>query len=152
MTTVLTYGTFDMFHVGHLEILQRLRAMGDRLVVGVSTDEFNSSKGKTSVFPFEQRSAIVAALRCVDEVFPEERWEQKTSDIDQYDVSILGMGEDWAGKFDDLSSQCQVVYLPRTPGVSTSEVKAWLAPFGRDEAQRLRQAVDVVTRILDGLD
>lgn len=123
MTRVITYGTFDLFHYGHLRILERAKALGDYLVVAVSTDEFNAVKGKRCVYPYEHRAQIVAAIRYVDLVIPERNWEQKASDIRTYQINILVMGSDWEGKFDDLSTLCQVVYLPRTPGISSTEIK-----------------------------
>ncbi len=123
MKTVITYGTFDLFHVGHLKLLERARALGDRLVVGVSTDAFNEGKGKRTVIPYADRAAIVRAIRCVDEVIPEESWEQKPADIRRLGVTTFVMGDDWRGKFDDLKSLCDVVYLPRTSMVSTTSIK-----------------------------
>lgn len=122
-TVVITYGTFDMFHIGHLRLLQRLKKLGDKLIVAVSTDEFNAIKGKTTVIPFVDRVEIVKNIRCVDEVIAEDNWEQKVSDIQKYHVSIFAMGNDWEGKFDYLSEWCDVVYLPRTEGISTSYLK-----------------------------
>jgi glycerol-3-phosphate cytidylyltransferase len=120
---VITFGTFDVFHVGHLRILERARVLGDHLVVGVSTDSFNESKkGRPPVYPQEERAEIVAALRCVDEVFFEESLELKAEYIRQYDVDVLVMGDDWQGRFDEFGSLCEVVYLPRTPAISTTEV------------------------------
>ena len=127
--TVLTYGTFDLFHIGHLNILKRLREYGDRLIVGVSTDEFNAIKGKKPVVPFEQRLEIVQSIRYVDLAIPEDRWAQKREDIATYDVDILGMGADWEGKFDDLADVVELVYLPRTDGISTTEMKRVLSAF-----------------------
>lgn len=127
MKRVITYGTFDLFHIGHLNILERLRALGDYLVVGISTDEFNAQKGKQCVVSYAERAAIVSALRCVDEVIPEERWEQKADDVSRLKIDIFGMGSDWQGKFDDLSKYCQVVYLPRTEGVSTTELRTTIS-------------------------
>lgn len=123
MTTVITYGTFDLFHIGHLNVLERLRALGDRLVVAVSTDEFNAEKGKNACFSFEERRRIVAGLRCVDLVIPENNWDQKVSDVKAHNVDIFGMGDDWVGKFDFLKPHCQVIYLPRTPAVSSTSIK-----------------------------
>lgn len=121
---VLTYGTFDIFHIGHLRLLERLRALGDHLTVGVSTDAFNALKGKNSLVSFEDRVALVAACRHVDAVIPEEHWEQKRIDIERLGIDIFGMGDDWSGHFDDLQDLCRVVYLPRTAGVSSSSLKA----------------------------
>ncbi len=123
MKTVITYGTFDLFHVGHLKLLERARALGDRLVVGVSTDAFNEGKGKRTVIPYADRAAIVRAIRCVDDVIPEESWEQKPDDIRRLGVTTFVMGDDWRGKFDDLKKLCEVVYLPRTSMVSTTSIK-----------------------------
>lgn len=122
--TVLTYGTFDMFHVGHVRLIQRLGEIADRLIVGVSTDEFNLQKGKRAIFTYPYRSEIVTSLKGVDLVIPEETWEQKGEDIKRHDVDLLVMGEDWAGKFDHLATLCEVRYLPRTRNVSTTSIKA----------------------------
>ena len=130
--TILTYGTFDLFHVGHLRLLERLTAMGDRLVVAVSTDAFNAEKGKSSLIPYEDRAAIVGALACVDEVIPEESWDQKERDVREVGADVLAMGDDWQGKFDYLSHLCEVVYLPRTEGVSTTTIKGQLVPRSTD--------------------
>ena len=123
MRTILTYGTFDLFHIGHLRILQRLRALGDRLVVGCSTDCFNELKGKKTVVRFEDRLEILQSCRYVDFAFPESSWGQKRSDIVKYCVDVFGMGDDWTGKFNDLADLCVVIYLPRTPAISTTELK-----------------------------
>lgn len=127
MATVLTYGTFDLFHIGHLRILQRAKALAGedgKLIVAVSTDEFNwNSKQKKCTIPYAERAEIVAALRCVDRVIPEECWEQKSSDVEKYDIDVFVMGSDWEGKFDFLKSQCEVVYLPRTEGISSTKIK-----------------------------
>ena len=131
MITAITYGTFDLFHIGHLRILQRSREMCDRLVVGVSTDEFNEVKGKRTAVPFADRAEIVAALRVVDEVFAEQTWEQKPDDIRRYQADLLVMGDDWAGRFDDLRELCRVSYLPRTPGVSTTDLRGHVAELAR---------------------
>lgn len=123
MRVVLTYGTFDLFHIGHVRLLKRLRQLGDKLVVGLSTDEFNSLKGKQTVMTYEQRKEILLSCRYVDEVFEESSWEQKREDIQREDASIFAMGDDWAGRFDDLQDITEVVYLPRTEDISTTEVK-----------------------------
>ena len=123
MAVGITYGTFDLFHIGHLRIIERARALCDRLVVAVSTDEFNSVKGKRTAVPYADRAEIVAALRCVDMVIPEESWDQKPGDIKRHGVDVLVMGDDWRGTFDGLQSLCEVVYLPRTPGISTTELR-----------------------------
>lgn len=125
--TVLTYGTFDLFHVGHVRLLRRIADLGDRLIVGCSTDEFNHIKGKKTVIPYADRAEILLATRYVDEVIPEEHWEQKPDDIARYGVDLFVMGDDWAGKFDELKAHCDVLYLPRTPSISTTKVKQTLA-------------------------
>lgn len=141
MTTIITYGTFDLFHIGHLRLLSRAAELGDRLVVGVSTDEFNLQKKKKCVHPYEERASIVGALRMVDEVFPESSWDQKISDVRRFKANIFLMGSDWEGRFDFLREHCKVIYLPRTPSVSTTERKElitsgkvslaqWTAPDG----------------------
>ena len=126
---VLTYGTFDMFHIGHLNLLNRLKSLGDKLIVAVSTDEFNSIKGKKTLIPFEQRALIVQNIKCVDMVISEENWEQKIYDIKKYNVDILAMGDDWKGKFDFLKDYCKVIYLPRTQNISTTELKKELNKY-----------------------
>jgi glycerol-3-phosphate cytidylyltransferase len=126
---VLTYGTFDMFHIGHLNLLQRLRTLGDQLSVAVSTDEFNAIKGKKTLIPYEQRAQIVSAIKGVNLVIPEKSWDQKIDDIRNHNVDIFAMGNDWEGKFDFLSPYCDVVYLPRTEEISTSELKIALNEF-----------------------
>lgn len=127
MRKVITYGTFDLFHMGHLRLLERLRALGDHLTVAVSTDEFNALKGKASVVCFAERAHIVRALRCVDEVIPENTWAQKHTDIPELKISVFGMGDDWRGKFDELRDLCEVVYLPRTEGISTTLIRQSIA-------------------------
>lgn len=149
---VLTYGTFDLFHIGHLNLLRRLRQLGDRLLVGVSTDEFSKQKGKQPIIPFADRVEIVRALRCVDCVFPEEAWEQKTRDIREHDVSIFGMGSDWEGRFDELKAYCEVVYLPRTEGISSTDIRKTLKVFDRAHTRELKQALDLVSSIVERLD
>lgn len=124
MRSVITYGTFDLFHVGHLRLLQRARALGDRLIVAVSTDEFNSRKGKAAVIPYDERAEIVAAVKGVDLVIPENTWNQKRRDIVEQGVTVFTMGDDWVGKFDDLRDLCEVIYLPRTDGVSSTEIRS----------------------------
>ena len=126
---VLTYGTFDMFHIGHLNLLNRLKSLGDKLIVAVSTDEFNSIKGKKTLIPFEQRALIVQNIKCVDMVISEENWEQKIYDIKKYNVDIFAMGDDWQGKFDFLKNHCEVIYLPRTQNISTTELKKELNKY-----------------------
>ena len=125
MKRVITYGTFDLLHYGHINLLRRAKELGDYLVVALSTDEFNwNEKQKKCYFPYEERKRMLEAIRYVDLVIPEENWAQKTTDVDKYDIDIFVMGDDWEGKFDFLKSQCEVVYLPRTPEISTTKIKA----------------------------
>ena len=126
MKKVLTYGTFDLLHYGHINLLQRAKSYGDYLVVGLSTDDFNAQKNKTCYFSYEERKKMLEALRCVDLVIPEENWEQKISDVKEFRIDTFVMGDDWKGKFDYLADYCQVVYLPRTPEISTSKIKSEL--------------------------
>lgn len=126
MKTVITYGTFDILHVGHINLLRRARALGDRLLVGLSSDEFNRGKHKSSVLDFTNRKAVLESIRFVDEVFPETDWEQKVGDVQRFNVDIFVMGHDWEGKFDFLSEYCDVQYLDRTPDISTTSIKASL--------------------------
>lgn len=119
----ITYGTFDLFHVGHLRLLKRIADMADELYVVVSSDEFNSIKGKTCVIPFAERSEIVSALSCVTKVLREDNWDQKIPDVQNNNCDLFVMGDDWVGKFDFLKDYCDVVYLPRTPGISTTTIK-----------------------------
>lgn len=123
MKTVITYGTFDLFHLGHVRLLHRLSNLGDRLVVACSTDEFNATKGKRCIMPFEHRLEILEACRYVDKVIPERNWEQKREDIVKQKADIFCMGDDWTGKFDDLKDLCEVVYLPRTEDISTTDLR-----------------------------
>jgi glycerol-3-phosphate cytidylyltransferase len=120
---VITYGTFDLFHYGHVNLLRRAKALGDYLIVALSTEKFNQIKNKTAHFPYEERKRILEAIRYVDQVIPEENWEQKISDIKKYDIDVFVMGDDWTGKFDFLKEYCEVVYLPRTKGISTTKIK-----------------------------
>ena len=123
MSTVMTFGTYDVFHVGHLRVIERAAALGDRLVVGVSADELNlRKKGREPVFSQSERLAIVAALKPVDEVFVEESLELKRDYVLEHGADVLVMGDDWAGKFDELGDVCEVVYLERTPAISTTAI------------------------------
>jgi len=123
MKKVITYGTFDLLHTGHINILRRAKEYGDYLIVAISSDEFNALKGKKAYYSFEQRKLILEAIRYVDEVIPEHTWEQKKEDVKNYGVDVFVMGDDWEGKFDFLNDQCEVVYLPRTVGISTTKIK-----------------------------
>lgn len=122
--TIITYGTFDLFHIGHLKLLERISKMCNNLIVGVSTDEFNSLKGKKCVIPFEQRAEIVAGCKYVTKVIPETSWEQKELDIEKFNVDAFVMGDDWKGKFDYLKEKCEVIYLTRTEGISSTLLKS----------------------------
>ena len=125
MKRILTYGTFDLLHYGHIRLLKRAKALGDYLVVAVSTDEFNAIKGKKSYHNYETRKEMVEAIRYVDLVIPENKWEQKISDVKEYHIDTVVMGSDWAGsdKFDYLKEYCELVYLDRTEGISTTKIK-----------------------------
>ncbi len=128
--TAITYGTYDLFHVGHVRLFQRIKERYGRLIVAVSTDEFNALKGKHSVVPFEDRLELVRACRYVDLAIAETGWEQKEADIRLHGVQAFVMGDDWAGRFDHLRPLCQVVYLPRTAGVSSSALKTEVMKAG----------------------
>lgn len=124
MKKIITYGTFDLLHYGHINLLQRAKALGDYLIVALSTDAFNSNmKGKVTYFSYEERKRLLEAIRYVDLVIPEENWEQKISDVKEFKVDTFVMGNDWEGKFDFLKDYCEVVYLDRTPEISTTKIK-----------------------------
>lgn len=123
MKKVITYGTFDLLHYGHINILKRAKELGDYLIVGISTNEFNEIKGKKCYFTYKERKKLVESIRYVDLVIPEENWEQKIDDIKEFKVDTFVMGNDWKGKFDFLKDYCQVVYLPRTPEISSTKIK-----------------------------
>ena len=125
MKRILTYGTYDLLHYGHINLLKRAKSLGDYLIVAVSTDDFNELKGKKAYHNFETRKMMLEAVRYVDLVIPEENWEQKINDIKRYEVDIVVMGSDWAGsdRFDYLKEYCELVYLPRTKGISTTQIK-----------------------------
>lgn len=125
MKRILTYGTYDLLHYGHIRLLQRAKALGDYLIVALSTDEFNELKGKKAYHNYETRKKMLEAIRYVDLVIPEQNWEQKISDVKKYEVDIVVMGSDWAGsdRFDYLQDYCEVVYLDRTEGISTTKIK-----------------------------
>jgi glycerol-3-phosphate cytidylyltransferase len=140
MKRILTYGTFDLLHYGHIRILKRAKELGDYLVVALSTDEFNATKGKKAYHSYETRKKMLEAIRYVDLVIPENNWEQKIQDIKDYKIDVCVMGSDWAGsdKFDYLKEYCDVVFLERTPGISTSQIKNDL---------QLQEAVDGVEQV-----
>lgn len=123
MKKVITYGTFDTLHYGHILLLKRARALGDHLTVALSSDSFNALKEKTSHFDYEARKALLEAITYVDEIIPEHDWDQKRNDVTAHNIDIFTMGDDWAGKFDFLSDLCEVVYMARTPSISSTEIK-----------------------------
>lgn len=147
MMRVLAYGTFDLFHIGHLNFLRRAKELGDYLIVGVAADEFNRQKGKISIFSYEERSQIVASIRYVDEIFPANGWEEKLDDIQKYKPDILVASQEWKDKYDTLSQHCKVVCLPRTNLMSSSRIKEilkkierldnLLGTFNRDELETI---------------
>ena len=130
MKRVITYGTYDLLHYGHIELLRRAREMGDYLIVALSTDEFNQIKNKKSYYDYEQRKMMLESIRYVDLVIPEEGWGQKEKDVDRFDVDVFVMGHDWEGEFDFLKDKCEVIYLNRTEGISTTKIKQEL--YGKD--------------------
>ncbi|OIU67688.1 glycerol-3-phosphate cytidylyltransferase [Rossellomorea aquimaris] len=123
MKKVITYGTFDLLHWGHINLLKRAKELGDHLTVAISSDEFNAIKNKKSYHSFENRKMILESIKYVDEVIAEENWEQKVLDVVNRDIDVFVMGDDWKGEFDFLKEYCEVVYLPRTIGISTSKIK-----------------------------
>lgn len=126
---VLTYGTFDLFHYGHIRLLQRARTLGSRLGVGLSTDEFNALKGKQALMSYAEREELLGTCRFVDFVFPERNWEQKASDIVAYQAGVLVMGDDWKGRFDELGNLCRIAYLERTPLISSTLLRDGLKSY-----------------------
>lgn len=119
---VLTYGTYDLLHRGHIRLLKRAKELGDYLIVGLSTDEFNDIKNKKAVFPYDERKLILESIKYVDKIIPEKTWEQKIGDVKKYNVDIFVMGDDWEGKFDFLKEYCEVIYLERTKEISSTEI------------------------------
>lgn len=149
--TVITYGTFDMFHIGHLRLIQRMQQFGDQIIVAVSTDSFNALKGKKCVIPFEHRAEIIRNIKGVDLVIEENSWAQKIDDIKNYNVQTLIMGDDWTGEFDDLKELCNVEYLPRTEGVSTTEIKrilSFIEPKLKDNLNELFKLIEEIQNTL----
>ncbi|PTJ42957.1 glycerol-3-phosphate cytidylyltransferase [Staphylococcus simulans] len=130
MKRVITYGTYDLLHYGHIELLRRAREMGDYLIVALSSDEFNKIKNKKSYYSYEQRKMMLESIRYVDLVIPENDWGQKQKDVDRYEVDTFVMGHDWEGEFDFLTEQCEVIYLKRTEGISTTQIKKEL--YGKE--------------------
>ncbi|AMV68585.1 Glycerol-3-phosphate cytidylyltransferase [Pediococcus damnosus] len=136
MKKVITYGTFDLIHKGHIRLLKRARTLGDHLTVCVSTDEFNALKGKKAYTSYEDRKYILEAIRYVDEVIPEKGWDQKIKDVEERHIDTFVMGDDWKGKFDFLKDYCKVIYLPRTEGISTTKIKRDLGLGSKNESQK----------------
>ena len=135
MKRVITYGSFDLLHYGHIELLRRAKAMGDYLIVALSTDEFSASKGKQAYFSYEQRKAMLEAVRYVDMVVPEQTWGQKSRDIDEYGIDVFVIGDDWVGTFDEqLEGRCEIAYLPRTPEIGSFD-RARPCGEGQEEAR-----------------
>jgi len=149
---VITYGTFDMFHIGHLKLLERLSKLGTELIVAVSTDEFNAEKGKKVLIPYSQRAEIVKNIKFVDRVIPENNWEQKVQDIKNYDVDIFSIGNDWQGKFDYLSEHCEVVYLERTDNISTTQLKKSLTKFLSIPKEDIINAFEILEQLKKDLE
>lgn len=133
MKKVITYGTFDLLHYGHINILKRAKERGDYLIVALSSNEFNRQKGKECYFSFEERKRLLESIRYVDLVIAEETWNQKIKDVEEYKVDVFVMGDDWNGEFDFLKEFCEVVYLERTPEISTTKIKNELGLIGTQE-------------------
>ncbi|EOA6574748.1 adenylyltransferase/cytidyltransferase family protein [Vibrio cholerae] len=151
MKTVITYGTFDLFHVGHVRLLKRLSELGERLIVGISSDEFNELKGKKSFFSYEERAEIVLSSKYVDFVFPENSWEQKREDIIKYNAHLFAMGDDWIGKFDSLMDICDVVYLPRTEDISTTKIKKTLSNIHVAELDKIESSLHDIISVVKAI-
>lgn len=150
MKRVITYGTFDLFHIGHLTLLRRLAELGE-LTVAVSTDEFNADKGKKTLIPFEQRIELVRGVRYVTQAIPEYSWAQKIEDVKKYNIDIFAIGDDWKGKFDFLNDHCEVVYLPRTDGISTTSLKAALSKFSAVKKEEFLKAFEILEMLKQDL-
>jgi len=141
---IITYGTFDMFHIGHLKLLKRLSKMGDKLIVAISDDKFNEGKGKKVMIPYKQRAKIIKSIKYVDKVIAEKNWEQKVTDIQKYNVDTFVIGDDWEGKFDFLKEHCKVVYLPRTKDISTTQLKKSLTNFMSIPKEDIINAFEII--------
>jgi len=141
---IITYGTFDMFHIGHLKLLKRLAKLGDELIVAVSTDEFNEVKGKKVLIPYKQRAEIVKNIKCVDKVIAEKNWDQKVKDIKKYNIDTFAIGKDWEGEFDFLKEHCEVVYLKRTKKISTTKLKKSLGSLLSIPKKDILQAFEII--------
>lgn len=148
---VLTYGTFDLLHIGHVNIFRRLKDKYEYLIVGVSTDEFNLSKGKKSIIPFEQRKMMVESVRYVDKVIAERSWDQKRIDVEKYEVDVFAIGDDWIGKFDFLKEICDVEYLPRTEDISSTKIRNTLTQLSKVNKQEIIGALEVLESLKSDL-
>jgi len=151
MKKIITYGTFDLLHKGHINILKRAKELGDHLTVAISSDEFNKIKNKTSFYSFEERKYLLESIKYVDEVIPENDWEQKTRDVQEKDIDIFVMGDDWEWKFDFLKEHCEVIYFPRTEGISTTKLKStlkWLNNESIDKIEEVLEALKEFRKIL----
>lgn len=148
MKKIITYGTFDLFHIGHVRLLERIAALGDHLTVAVSSDEFNAGKGKRAVFGYDDRAAIVRSIRFVDDVIPEHNWEQKRDDIKRLGIHTFAIGHDWSGRFDDLKDLCEVVYVPRTDGISTTAIKDTLSQISPKTIHDLQAALELLNGVI----
>jgi glycerol-3-phosphate cytidylyltransferase len=148
MKTILTYGTFDLFHVGHIRLLKRLSELGDRLIVGISSDEFNEIKGKKSFFSYLERAEIVESCKYVDSVFPENTWDQKSTDIINFNVDVMAMGDDWEGKFDHLDEFCEIIYLPRTNDISTTQIKRQLSKISPEDLDHIESSLHSIIEVV----
>ena len=151
MKTILTYGTFDLFHLGHVRLLKRLKSLGDKVIVGLSTDEFNLVKGKSVVIPYEDRREILLSCKYVDHVFAENNWEQKRKDIKKFNCDIFAMGDDWTGKFNDLGDIIEVVYLPRTADISTTSLKVVLQRFDEEKISEIKNVMNHLNALIGDL-
>lgn len=129
MKKVITYGTFDLLHKGHIRLLERAKSLGDYLIVGLSTDEFNRLKNKKAYYDYEHRKFILEAIKYVDKIIPEDNWEQKVEDVLNHEIDVFAIGDDWKGKFDFLKPFCEVIYLERTENISTTKIKVDLKNF-----------------------
>ncbi len=151
MKRIITYGTFDLLHVGPVPLLERIAALGAHLTVGVSTDEFNARKQKRAVYSYQDRAEIVRSLRFVDDVIPEDNWEQKRQDIPRLGIHAFAIGHDWTGKFDDLKDLCEVIYLPRTDGISTTSIKETLSQISPKTIKDLQAALELLNGVIGNI-
>ncbi|MDD2907178.1 MAG: glycerol-3-phosphate cytidylyltransferase [Candidatus Gracilibacteria bacterium] len=147
MKKIITYGTFDILHKGHINILKRAKELGDYLIVGLSSDEFNNLKNKKSFYSYEERKFLLESIKYVDEVIPENDWKQKKEDIKKYSIDTFVMGDDWEGKFDELKEFCNVVYLPRTPDISTTELKKLIKNLNSESIENIEKALEGIREL-----